>query len=110
MVRYKEEMLTGAIVREYKCSEKDAIQLMKYATCLSDELQPVLDAWIENGTILDFNVNDVNIQYIMNKMQTSFLPALFHMNKFIEIPHETVRFKKLRIMNKDVAFNGDKKL
>lgn len=103
MVIFNREALIRAIIRELGCSQQEAIKMMNYAKDLDDTLQPVLDAWIEDGRVLDFSVNDVDLRMVMDKLGTSFLPALFHMNRFVSQPDETERFKRLRVMNRDVS-------
>ncbi|HCC06663.1 MAG TPA: hypothetical protein DEP72_00660 [Clostridiales bacterium] len=102
MVTYNENDLIKAIVREYKCLEDEANRIKNYAKDLDESLQQVMDEWIECGKICDYMINGVNIQYIMNKLPTSFLGAVMHMNKFINNPSEVEKFKKLRIINKDI--------
>lgn len=92
-----QELFLKAIIRESRCSEEEAAQMLNYANNLNSKLHPSLNAWIKNGEVLDFSVDGISIGYIMNKLQTSFLPALFHLNRFLENPSEVERFKNLRV-------------
>lgn len=109
MLKFNHDILFDAIMREYKCDKKKALRYIDNIKGFSDKLQPVLDAWIYDGSIIDFSVNDVDIHYIMQKMRTHFLAAIMHMNRFILDPEEAQRFKNMKIMIKDAyPFGGVK--
>ncbi|MEN8907719.1 MAG: hypothetical protein ABF289_17355 [Clostridiales bacterium] len=104
-MKINKKNLLEAIEREYKCSSEEALKLSNYTNNLDHKLEPALKKWITDGTIIEFFINDINFEYIMKKLNTSFLPSLIHMNKFIKNPTDTKKLKKLRIMNKDCNIN-----
>lgn len=106
MDKYDLVQLNAAIIRSYKCTEKEAQSIANYAKNLDDSLQPVINAWIKDESIIGFEVNGINCQYIMEKLHTHFLDALFHMNEFVKKPQEAERFKRIRITIKDAPKSG----
>lgn len=62
--------------------------------CMSYELQPVLDEWLKYNIIIEFVLNGVSIENIMEERQINFFEALFIMDTFIEEPTLVVGFIK----------------
>ncbi len=109
MLKFNDEIVLDAIIRECKCDKTRALRYINQIKEYSSELQPVLDAWIHDGTIKNFEINGVDINYIMKKMNTHFIAALMHMNRFIMDPGEADRFKEFELIIMDAYPPGGMK-
>lgn len=89
-------------MQENNYSKEAADSMSSYTRKLNIRLKPILAIWAETGIIPDFSIGDISIKYIMDKLQTPFLPALFHMNNFLENPGLFEHFQKSHTIEKSI--------
>ena len=101
MVIYDPEKLRAAIQRSYQLPHRQVDRIVDHLDQIDDLLQPVLDAWIEDGTLLPFQVEGIDCEYIMKKLRTHFMDSLIHMSEFLKDRDKAAQFKKSMIVFKD---------
>jgi hypothetical protein len=52
---------------------------------MDEKLQPVLDAWVKDGTIVDFQIGEVSLSFLME--DRSFFDALLDLEVLIKKPN-----------------------
>ena len=108
MVRYNHDKLIAAIKRDYPQWDDAAVdEYANHAKYVDEQLQEVLDSWIENGSIMyDFKYDDITLKDIIYRFPEiefwPFLNAISIMSKFMNSPEEASKFKELMDTRREV--------
>ena len=94
MLKYDKGKLKQILIEEHGFDELNATDVSETLTYLNSELQPALDWWIEDRTVIDYpSVEGVTLTEIKSKMG-SFINALTFMNNFLDDPESAKMFKE----------------
>ncbi|MFD1423379.1 hypothetical protein [Laceyella tengchongensis] len=87
MLQFDEKKLKKILMEELGNKEDKADRGIELMRSFNEQLQPILDQWMEDRTYSDHPINGVTLEMVFKHCKLDeFIKAMIHMNDFAEYP------------------------
>ncbi|KFZ41296.1 MULTISPECIES: hypothetical protein [Thermoactinomyces] len=94
MLSFDENQLKSVLIEEEGIEESKTSFIIENLKKLDDRLQETMDQWMKDRSISNFNVEGVDLKFIMEKGKVNFHNALTIMNAFLYDPNLAETYRK----------------
>jgi hypothetical protein len=91
---FDENQLKTILIEEEGIEESKTFFIIENLKTLDDRLQEAMDQWMKDRSISNFDVEGVDLKFIMEKGKVNFHNALTIMNAFLYDPNLAETYKQ----------------